>query len=90
MRLFGWHEQSEAAFGIELEIRDSGCFVDTDFDSKTGELCICHAEHPGEDGYWFRTLRQVKVAAIALLMAEISWRKKAVAKIRGTRKKAVI
>lgn len=88
MKLFGWHELNEAAFGLSAEERDSVLFVESDF-LEDGELRISHQEHPGDEGKWYRTFSEAKAAQKKQLLSEISWRKEAIAKLAKTKRSEV-
>jgi len=88
MKLYGWYELNEAAFGLQCEIRDSAEFSDSDF-SSDGELRSTHPEIPSDEGKWFRTFAAAKKGMRTQLQAEIHWRKLALQDLAKTKAKSV-
>lgn len=87
MKLFGWYELNEAAFGIETATIDADKIWETDFD-EDGALKQWHTEHP-VSGRWFLAFKQAKDAAIKQLQQDIKWRKAAMKHIRSLRERHV-
>ncbi len=81
MKVFGWHELNESAFGIESLIVDK---IEQDLDSDYAEELIIDVD---EEGMWFRTFSAAKKAQIAIFKYQIQWRKDAIAEIRKTLRK---
>lgn len=56
---------------------------------KNGQLRISHPDHPSE-GSWFRTFRQMKIAAERVLRTEIKIRRQMIDHIKAMNRRSLV